>query len=142
MVTVAEMVASSVLITGADASTVMDSCTEPGDSVKSLRTIWLMLTMLPVCFNDETGVFRGNVVGADADEVDPVVSVLIRDGAVLVERGGIDGRDFGAGDGLAAGIGDGPDQRSDGGDLPVRSWQAASSTQRARTIFSWETPKC
>ena len=39
VVTVAEIVASSVLITGADASTVMDSCTEPGAREKSLRTI-------------------------------------------------------------------------------------------------------
>ena len=41
--------ASSVLITGAAASTVIDSCTEPGDIVKLLRTIWLMVTMLPAC---------------------------------------------------------------------------------------------
>ena len=48
-----------------------------------------MLTTLPVCCRRlKPGKFGGNVVGADADEVDAVVAVLVGDRVVLVESCG------------------------------------------------------
>src|SRR6266852_6303582 len=66
----AETPASSVLITGAEASTVMDSETDPG-------------------------ILSGNVVDACSDEVDPVVPILIGSCVVSVHCGGIHGRYLG-----------------------------------------------
>jgi hypothetical protein len=102
---VAETVASSVLMTGANASTVMDSVTEPGDSVKSFRTTWLMLTMLPECFTRRKPQTRPVTSYVPTrTKVDTIVPVLVGDHCVVVARGRIHRRDFGSRDGFATRI--------------------------------------